>query len=107
MCFIVVKDAQVHRNSMLGRLIRRRGGIRGVVVCLCLCVVLQILGSPATLFSAGMSDVLSTAHSEGFSIPPTMFVPEVMSLSYFLEDALPSFHLPVIAVSYFHPPLQA
>lgn len=78
-----------------------------VVFCLCLCVMAQMLGVPATLLSpADFSDVLSSSVLEGFSlIPPSpeLFLP---TISVAISGFLPPVFAFVIAATLFHPPVR-
>lgn len=79
-----------------------------IVFCLCVCVLVQMLGVPATLLSPADSpdDLLGSSVSEGFSVIPPF--PDI----YVPADsvAAPAFsffsHVPVIASALFHPPLR-
>ncbi len=77
-----------------------------VAFCLCLCVMAQMLGVPATLLNpADSSDLLGSTVLEGFSvIPPTpeLFLPTIsVAISGFLPPVLAF----VIAATLFHPPV--
>ncbi len=81
-------------------------GVTGVVVLLCLCVVTQMLGVPATLVDLLNSDVLTKSEpvSEDFSTPSPSPEPEWPRLSTFFRELCPVVHLPVLLTSVFHPP---
>lgn len=78
-----------------------------VVFCLCLCVMVQMLGVPATLLNpADFSDLLGSTVLEGFSvIPPTpeLFLP---TISVVISGFLPPVLAFVIAATLFHPPVR-
>ncbi len=76
-----------------------------MVVVLCLCVMVQMLGVPATLLhSLETVDALAVSVSEGFSVPSSFPQPtpsvEVVSVT----DAQSSAHVVVLASALFHPP---
>ncbi|MBS0149584.1 MAG: hypothetical protein JSR31_01505 [Nitrospira sp.] len=79
-----------------------------LVLVFCVCVVVQVLGSPFTIVGQDVTtDVLKASLSEGFSI--SVIVPELKALSllYLHEEFVPVTHLPVLPNSVFHPPPQA
>ena len=82
--------------------------VRGasLILFLCLCVVCQMLGVPATLLNpAGSADLFAAAHLEGFSVPPTsptLYVHSGFSIPP--EDPLTA-DVPILLNSLFHPPL--
>ena len=77
-----------------------------MVVLLCLCIVVQMLGAPMTLLSPGAAaDAPAVSASEGFSIPSSLsqLTPSVdMVLA---TDEQPSTHVLVLASTLFHPPV--
>ena len=78
-----------------------------IVCCLCLCVMAQMLGVPATLLSpADSPDLLGSSVLEGFSIlppPPDMSLPATsVAASSFSSLS----HVPVLASVLFHPPVR-
>lgn len=77
-----------------------------MVMLLCLCIVVQMLGVPMTLLSPGAAaDAPAVSASEGFSIPSSLsqLTPSVdMVLA---TDAQPAAHVPVLASRLFHPPV--
>lgn len=86
----------------------RLRGLVPIVFCLCVCVMVQMLGVPATLLSPAdsLDDLLGSSVSEGFSVlppSPDMYVPAK-------SVAAPAFsflsHVPVIASTVFHPPIR-
>lgn len=78
-----------------------------IALALCLCVVMQMLGAPVTLLSAGdISDEFSGSVLEGFSLPQ-MFPPLTLSSESLSAVELPqSAHLFVLASQQFHPPAK-
>ena len=81
-------------------------GVACVVVLLCLCVVTQMLGMPATLVDLLNTDVLTKSEpvSEDFSTPSLSPEPERPRLFNFFSELRPVVHLPVLLTSVFHPP---
>lgn len=74
---------------------------------LCVCVVLQMLGVPATLLDpAGSADSFAAAALEGLSLPPTPLTLYIQSrFSIALEVPLAA-DVPILLDSFFHPPLS-
>lgn len=82
-----------------------RRGLCVVALALCICVIMQMLGAPVTLLTAGdMFDEFSGSVLEGFSVPQT---PSPLTLA---SESLPAIeqplfsHLLVLASEQFHPP---
>jgi len=77
-----------------------------MVVLLCLCIVVQMLGAPMTLLVLEVAaDAPAVSASEGFSIPSSLsqLTPSVdMVLA---TDEQPSTHVLVLASKLFHPPV--
>ncbi|NOT22860.1 MAG: hypothetical protein HOP22_09060 [Nitrospiraceae bacterium] len=76
-----------------------------MVVLLCLCIVVQMLGVPMTLLSpVGTVDTIAVSTSEGFSVPSSIpqLTPSVEMVP--VIDAQPSVHVPVLDSTLFHPP---
>lgn len=73
---------------------------------LCVCIVTQMLGVPATLIELVNSDVLTKAEpvSEDFSTLSRSPEPERPRLFHSLTEFRPVRHLPVLLTSVFHPP---
>lgn len=76
-----------------------------IALALCLCVIMQMLGAPVTLLSAGdNSDEFAGSVLEGFAVPqklsPLMLTPESIPVSEWPRSA----HLPVLDSEQFHPP---
>ena len=77
-----------------------------MVVLLCFCIVVQMLGAPMTLLSPGAAaDAPAVSGSEGFSIPSSLS-PLTPSVDKALAtDEQPSAHVLVLASTLFHPPV--
>jgi len=76
-----------------------------MVVLLCLCIMVQMLGVPMTLLNPGGAvDTLAVSASEGFSVPSSIpqLTPSVEMVP--VTDVQPSIHVPVLASTLFHPP---
>ena len=82
----------------------RETGLAFLIVCLCICVMSQMLGTPLTLIGLLTSDISVESVSEDFSIPPISPEPESASRSGLHEKGEPVLHLPVFVTSVFHPP---
>lgn len=77
-----------------------------VVLLLCLCVFLQVLGAPVTLLNpVEAADTLATSVSEGFSLPSSLPVPAIAVSALSVADVPPSVHVPILASALFHPPV--
>lgn len=76
-----------------------------MVMLLCLCVMVQMLGVPATLLHPlEPVDTLAVSVSEGFSVPSS-FPQLTPSVEMVLVTDLPlSVHMLVLASALFHPP---
>ena len=76
------------------------------ILFLSLCIIVQMLGVPATLLNPVGSDDLSTASMlEGLSLPPTVHDLYVHSGSSVSRDLPSTVQIPVLLHSFFHPPL--
>lgn len=76
-----------------------------VALALCLCIVMQMLGTPGTLLSAeDISDEFSGSALEGFSLPQTLPPLTLSSGSNSAGELPQSAHLFVLASQQFHPP---
>ena len=82
----------------------RETGLAFLIVCLCICVMSQMLGTPLTLIGLLTSDIPVESVSEDFSIPPISPEPESASRSGLHEKGEPVLHLSVFVTSVFHPP---
>lgn len=77
----------------------------GLVTVLWVCVLVQMLGPPVTLLSLLMtSNMLTESVSEDFSMLPLMPELSFSKSSRLRIDGQPTFRLPVLAPSIFHPP---
>jgi hypothetical protein len=77
-----------------------------MVMLLCLCVVMQMLGAPVTLLNPlDAADNLATSVMEGFSVPSSL--PQLMlsGETVLVSQTQPSVHVPVLASALFHPPV--
>jgi hypothetical protein len=78
-----------------------------IVLALCVCVLMQMLGTPVTLLNhADISDDFAGSALEGFSVPPTLPQLAVSSESTLTGDFRPSVHVSEFAVPPFHPPVR-
>ncbi len=81
-------------------------GVAYLVVLLCVCVVTQMLGVPATLMDLLNSDVLTKSEpasedASAFSPSPE---PERPRFFNFFVERCAARHLPVLLTAVFHPP---
>jgi len=85
----------------------RRGKVcMAMVMLLCICIMVQMLGVPVTLLNpGGAADTLAVSVSEGFSVPSSLpqLMPSVEMVP--VTDAQLSVHVPVLASVLFHPPI--
>ncbi len=85
-------------------ILQNRGSVC-LVVLLCVCVIVQILGSPFAMVAQDTTtDVLRITLSEGFSLPEIAFELETRSRPCLREEFVSVTHLPVLPKSVFHPP---
>ncbi|MGQ0695358.1 MAG: hypothetical protein ACT4OL_07265 [Nitrospiraceae bacterium] len=78
-----------------------------VVVALCVCVVMQMLGVPVTLLNAAdIPDELAGSVLEGFSVPPTLPQLAVSSESTLVPERYPFMYVPAFTSAPFHPPVR-
>lgn len=85
------------------RLARRSQWV--ITLVLCLCVIMQMLGAPVTLLSAGdLSDEFSGPVLEGFSLPQTLAPLTRSSESVSAVERPRLAHLPLLPAEQFHPP---
>ena len=77
-----------------------------MIVLLCICVVTQMLGVPATLMDLLNSDVLTKSEpvSEDFSALSPLSGLERPHRLRVLGELRPVHHLPILVTSVFHPP---
>jgi hypothetical protein len=77
-----------------------------MVMLLCLCIMVQMLGVPVTLLNPAVAaDTLAVSVSEGFSVPSSLpqLTPSVEMVP--VTDAQPFVHVLVLASALFHPPV--
>ena len=77
-----------------------------MVMLVCLCVLMQILGMPITLLNPmDAADHFPTSFIEGFALPSSL--PQLMLSveSTPVTEVQPSVHVPVLASAMFHPPV--
>ncbi|WP_455371260.1 hypothetical protein [Petrachloros mirabilis] len=80
--------------------------VLSLVMLLCLCIVLQMLGVPTTLLSpVDAADALGASVLEGFSVLPALPQPELQIEICSVTDVHSSMHVPVLAFVHFHPPV--
>ncbi|MFO0700899.1 MAG: hypothetical protein U0236_16880 [Nitrospira sp.] len=75
-----------------------------LVVCLCLGVVVQMLGVPVTLLALLTSDSPSESLSEDFSILPILLTPRSPNRSAFHVEFQRFIYLPIFLAAIFRPP---
>ena len=95
---------------MLARLRIQAGLPRLLIMCtmmvLCACVLMQMLGVPATLWHfAPTPDAFSTSVSEGFSLPVSIPVIYAMLVALLPEMIRQNPHSPLLNHALFHPPV--
>jgi hypothetical protein len=79
---------------------------RLLLLVLCLTVFLQMLGVPAPLLDPGeMFDSAEASVLEGAAIPPTCLQWAPSSRSTLIANSHSPIHVPLLALSLFHPPL--
>lgn len=77
-----------------------------IVMLLCVCIMVQMLGVPVTLLNpGGAADTLAVSASEGFSVPSSLSQPTPSVEMVPVTDAPPSVHVPVLVSALFHPPI--
>ena len=77
-----------------------------LVMLLSLCVLLQMLGVPATLLTQGdPTDPLGASVLEGLSIPPSLLRLTLLVETRPLAEVLSLLRVPVLAFAAFHPPV--
>ena len=77
-----------------------------MVVLLCFCIAMQMLGAPMTFLTPGAAaDASAVSASEGFSIPSSLsqLTPSVERV--LATEAQPSVHVPILASTLFHSPV--
>lgn len=77
-----------------------------LILFLCLCVILQMLGVPATLLDlAGYADLFAASTLEGLTLPPTIPTLYVHSGYSMPLDVPLTADVPILLTSLFRPPL--
>ena len=72
---------------------------------LCLCLLMQMLGAPTTMWNPGCSsDGLHAVLVEGLAIPPTVAPPCLPTSGAVLPDRSMERPVPLLDRSQFHPP---
>ena len=82
-----------------------QGPLFGIVLFLCICVIMQMLGVPVTLLSPVLTlDTLGASVLEGFSVPSTSLRldPSIEFLQ--VADILFPLHVSLLPSVFFHPP---
>ena len=86
--------------------LRIQSGVLSLVALLCLCVLFQMLGVPATLLSPGdAADTLGASVLEGFSLLPSLPQLALRAYTWPVVDTHALVHVPVLASAPFHPPV--
>jgi hypothetical protein len=76
------------------------------MMLLCACVLMQMLGIPATLWNfAPTPDAFSTSVSEGFSLPVSFPLIYATLVAFLPETIRQSPHNPLLTYALFHPPV--
>jgi len=89
-----------HKRSPIGRL------CLSMVMLLCFCVMMQMLGVPVTLLNpVASTDALGASVLEGFSVPPTSPQLAMSRESIPLSDIHLSVDVPVLDAALFRPPV--
>jgi hypothetical protein len=77
-----------------------------MIMLLCACIVLQMLGVPGTMLNpVDISDQPAASVLEGFSLPPTLPQLALFAESVLVADVHPLVHVPILASALFHPPV--
>jgi hypothetical protein len=91
-------------NRMAQRLLPKGLATSVLVVFVCLCVVLQMLGAPVTLLGLLTSDTPVESFSEDFSIPPSIPESGTPNRSRFTIESQSPHQFPIFPTSVFRPP---
>ena len=95
----------MRRIELEGVLFSPRGlGVACLVLFLCLCVIVQMLGVPVTLLALLTSDSPIESLSADFSILPITLNPGTLSRSAFCMEFQGLVYLPIFSTSIFRPP---
>ncbi len=85
----------------------KRESVCVIVIALCFCVMMQMLGAPVTLLSAAdISDELAGSVLEGFSVPPARPRLAVFSVFTLVAESHPFVDVLAFATMPFHPPVR-
>ncbi len=79
-------------------------GVAVLVLFVCICVVSQMLGIPVTLIDVLTSEQPGESVSVDFSVPPVTPELDLASQARLYENVVSLEHLPILAISVFHPP---
>lgn len=78
-----------------------------VVIFLCVCVIVQMLGVPVTLFNlANAPDTLTASVLEGYAVPPTLPELALSPESVLVTELHPPVYARIFASALFHPPVH-
>ena len=78
-----------------------------MVMLVCLCVLIQLLGMPIILLSPlDAADHLATSFIEGFALPSSLPQPLRSIDSTPVTEVYLSVHAPILASAMFHPPVH-
>lgn len=83
-----------------------QGTMLGIVLFLCVCVIVQMLGVPVTLLSPVLTlDTLGASVLEGFSVPSTSLRldPSIEFLQ--VADIESPLYVSLLPSAFFHPPV--
>ncbi len=102
----MVDSLMIQKVLGIFRSSRWTSGIARLIMILCICVVTQMLGVPATLIGLLTADVLTKSEpvSEDFSSPSTLPEPGKPHLLNLLIQFRSIPQLPILPVSVFRPP---
>ena len=102
---IVIFSPRMFLKSLVRQLLQgRRNTV--LILLLCLCVVVQMLGVPATLLSpSAPDDILSASNLEGLSLPQTISDLNTGRQSIIVFHVPVTLYLPILLTSVFRPPL--
>ncbi len=77
-----------------------------IVIVLCTCVMMQMLGVSATLWnSSALPDTFGASVFEGLSLPVSIPLVYDTLIAILPESNLPGPHIPLLTHSLFHPPV--
>lgn len=95
-----------HKNSGVSHFPHYAARSACIVVVLCICVIIQMLGVPATFVDLVSSDALTKVEpvSEDHTTVSSSAEPERPRLLTVVTESHPLRRLPVLTTSVFHPP---